>query len=88
MNVLKSEMGTQLTAMTLEEMEMLKKKAALERLEVAINTFDDEACFLKLSEDGKTVAIQFIGGGTKHVNINGDSGIAMLYDVLKQGFFE
>ena len=30
MNVLKSEMGTQLTAMTLEEMEMLKKKAALE----------------------------------------------------------
>lgn len=87
MNVLKSEMGTQLTAMTLEEMEMLKKKAALERLEVAINTFDDEACFLKLSKDGKTVTIQFIGGGTKHVNINGDSGIAMLYDVLKQGFF-
>lgn len=88
MNVLKSEMGTQLTAMTLEEMEMLKKKAALERLEVAINTFDDEACFLKLSGDGKTVAIQFIGGGIKTVNVHGDSGIAMLYDVLKQGFFE
>lgn len=88
MNVLKSEMGTQLTAMTLEEMEMLKKKAALERLEVAINTFDDEACFLKLSEDGKIVAIQFIGGGIKTVNVRGDSGIAMLYDVLKQGFME
>lgn len=88
MNALKSEMGTQLTAMTLEEVELLQKRAALERLEVAINTFDDEACFLKLSEDGKTVAIQFIGGGEKIANIHGDSGIAMLYDVLKQGFIE
>lgn len=88
MNVLKSEMGTQLTAMTLEEMEMLKKKAALERLEVAINTFDDEACFLKLSGDGNTVKIHFIGGGVKTANIYGDSGIAMLYDVLRQGFME
>lgn len=71
-----------------EERELLYKKAALERLEVAINTFDDEACFLKLSEDGKTVTIHFIGGGVKTANIYGDSGIAMLYDVLKQGFIE
>ena len=71
-----------------EEMELLQKKAALERLEVAINTFDDEACFLKLSDDGNTVYINFVGGGTKTVNVHCDSGIAMLYDVLKQGFIE
>ena len=71
-----------------EERELLYKKAALERLEVAINTFDDEACFLKLSDDGNTVYINFVGGGTKTVNVHCDSGIAMLYDVLKQGFIE
>lgn len=70
------------------EMELLQKKAALERLEVAVNTFDDEACFLKLSDDGNTVTIHFIGGGTKTVNVRGDSGIAMLCDVLEHGFFE
>lgn len=70
------------------ELEIERKKHALARLEWAINTYVDEACRLKLSDDGKTVAIQFIGGGNKTANINGDSGIAMLYDVLKQGFME
>lgn len=84
MNVQEREM----VAMTPEEMELLQKKAALERLEVAINTFTDEACFLKLSDDGNTVTIHFIGGGVKTANIHGDSGIAMLYDVLRQGFIE
>lgn len=71
-----------------EERELLYKKAALDRLEVAINTFTDEACFLELSADGNTVTINFIGGGVKTVNIHCDSGIAMLYDVLRQGFIE
>ena len=84
MNVQEREM----VAMTPEEMELLQKKAALERLEVAINTFTDEACLLWLSNDGNTVTIHFIGGGTKTANIHGDSGIAMLYDVLRQGFME
>lgn len=73
---------------THEKVEWLQKRAALERLEVSINTFTDEACFLQLSVGGNTVAIQFIGGGIKTVNVRGDSGIAMLYDVLKQGFME
>lgn len=77
-----------LTQAQIKKFEMLQKKAALERLEVAINTFDSEACFLDLSEDGHTVTICFIGGGTKTVNIYGDSGIAMLYDVLWQGFIK
>lgn len=84
MNVQEREME----AMTPEEMELLQKKAALERLEVAINTFTDEACFLGLSDDGNTVTIHFIGGGVKTANIHCDSGIAMLYDVLRQGFIE
>lgn len=75
-------------AITPEEMELLQKKAALERLEVAINTFTDEACFLDLSNDGNTVTIHFISGRRKTVNIHCDSGIAMLYDVLRQGFIE
>lgn len=70
------------------ELEIERKKVALVRLEWAINTYVDEACRLKLSDNGKTVTIQFIGGGIKTVNVRGDSGIAMLYDVLKQGFFE
>lgn len=73
---------------TQEKMERLRKITALERLEVAINTFDDEACLLELSDDGNTVVIQFLGGGIKTANIRGDSGIAMLYDVLRQGFIE
>lgn len=84
MNVLERET----VAMTPEKMERLRKITALERLEVAINTFTDEACFLKLSDDGNTVKIHFIGGGIKTANIRGDSGIAMLYDVLRQGFME
>lgn len=84
MNVLERET----VAMTPEKMERLRKITALERLEVAINTFTDEACFLKLSDDGNTVTIHFIGGGIKTANIRGDSGIAMLYDVLRQGFME
>lgn len=71
-----------------EERELLYKKAALKGLETAINTFIDEACFLKLSNDGNTVTIHFIGGGIKTANIHGDSGITMLYDVLRQGFIE
>lgn len=70
------------------ELEIERKKHALARLEWAINTYVDEACRLKLSDDGNTVTIHFIGGGTKTANIHGDSGIAMLYDVLRQGFIE
>lgn len=70
------------------ELEIERKKNALTRLEWAINTYVDEACRLKLSDDGNTVYINFVGGGTKTVNVHCDSGIAMLYDVLRQGFIE
>lgn len=69
-----------------EERELLQKKFALERLEVAINTFnDDEACFFKLSDEGDTVTIYFMGsvGERERETINvSSSGVLMLYDVL------
>lgn len=70
----------------LQEMKIQQRKIALERLEVAINTFTSEACFLKLSENGNVVGIQFEDGTTNSVFVNDDSGIKMLYDVLKYGF--
>lgn len=70
----------------LQEMKIQQKKIALERLEVAINTFTSEACFLQLSENGNVVGVQFEDGTTNSVFINDDSGITMLYDVLKYGF--
>lgn len=72
----------------LQGLKRRQKKAALERLEVAINTFTDEACFLKLSEDGNVVHIQLEDGGTQTLKINGYSGIEMLYNILKYGFIK
>lgn len=72
----------------LKELENQQKKAALERLEVAINTFTDRACFLKLSEDGNKVRINFEDGSTQSFIVSGYSGIEMLYNVLKYGFIK
>lgn len=72
----------------LKELENQQKKAALERLEVAINTFTDRACFLKLSEDGNTVHVQFEDGSSQGFIINGYSGMEMLYNILKYGFIK
>lgn len=84
----KQEKNESIKRTMVEKRELRQKKAALDRLEDAINTFDNEACLLTLSADGNTVTINFIGGGVKTANIYGDSGIAMLYDVLRQGFIE
>lgn len=70
----------------LQELKVQQKKIALERLEVAINTFTDGACFLKLSEDGNAVRIHFEDGSTQDIIAGHDNGIAMLYDILKYGF--
>lgn len=70
----------------LQELKIQQKKIALERLEVAINTFADGACFLKLSEHGDVVRIQFENESTQDVIVNGNSVIEMLYNVLKYGF--
>lgn len=70
----------------LQEMKIQQKKIALERLEVAINAFTDGACFLKLSEHGDVVRIQFESESTQDVIVNGNSVIEMLYNVLKYGF--
>lgn len=72
----------------LQEMKIQQKKIALERLEVAINTFTDRACFLKLSEDGNVVRINFGEGSTQDVKLSGYSGIEMLYNILKYGFIK
>ena len=37
---------------------------------------------LKLSEDKKTVTAEFEDGYTKNINVNGDSGWAMVLDVV------
>lgn len=66
----------------LGELQIQQKKIALERLEVAINTFTDRACFLKLSDDGKYVAIQLEGVGSRRVYINGYKGLYMLHTIL------
>lgn len=70
----------------LQKLKLQQKKIALERLEVAINTFADGACFLKLSEHGDVVRIQFESESTQDVIVNGNSVIEMLYNVLKYGF--
>lgn len=72
----------------LQELKRRQKKAALERLEVAINTFTDRACFLKLSEDGNKVRINFEDGSTQSFIVSGYSGIEMLYNVLKYVFIK
>lgn len=72
----------------LQGLKRRQKKAALERLEVAINTFTDRACFLKLSEDGNVVRINFGEGSTQDVKLSGYSGIEMLYNILKYGFIK
>lgn len=72
----------------LQEMKIQQRKIALERLEVAINTFTSEACFLKLSEDGNKVRINFEDGSTQSFIVSGYSGIEMLYNVLKYGFIK
>lgn len=72
----------------LQELKLQQKKIALERLEVAINTFADGACFLKLSEDGNVVRINFGEGSTQDVKLSGYSGIEMLYNILKYGFIK
>ncbi|WP_040780669.1 hypothetical protein [Megasphaera lornae] len=69
----------------LQELKIQQKKIALERLEVAINTFTNGACFLKLSEYGDVVRIQF-EDGRPQIIVNVNSGIEMLYNVLKHDF--
>lgn len=66
----------------LQEMKIQQKKIALERLELAINTFTDRACFLKLSDDKKYVSIQLDGIGSRGVYVNGYKGLYMLYTIL------
>ena len=73
---------------TLQELMIQQKKIALDRLEVAINTFIDKACVLQLSESGNIVHIKIAGNNTEHVTVNGINGIEMLYKVLKCGFIE
>lgn len=72
----------------LQELKIQQKKIILERLEVAINTFADGACFLKLSEHGNVVRINFGEGSTQDVKLSGYSGIEMLYNILKYGFIK
>lgn len=67
----------------LKELENQQKKIALEKLEAAINTFTDGACFLKLSEDGNNVRINFGDDSTQGFIVSGYSGIEMLYHILK-----
>lgn len=67
---------------TLEKLKLQQKKIALERLEVAINTFTDRACFLELSDDGKYVSIQLDGIGSQRVYVNGYKGLYMLHTIL------
>lgn len=43
----------------------------------------EEVADLTLSEDGETVTILFNGGGTRQVNINCDSYLAIVKDVAK-----
>lgn len=38
---------------------------------------------LVLSEDQKTVSIEFDSGGSRDVNVDCDSGIALVQDVIK-----
>lgn len=71
---------------TLQELKIQQKKIALEKLEATINTFSDDAIFLKLSENGDVVRIQFESESTQDVIVNGNSVIEMLYNVLKYGF--
>lgn len=66
----------------LQEMKIQQKKIALERLELAINTFTDRACFLKLSDDKKYVSIQLDGIGSQNVYVNGYKGLCMLHAIL------
>lgn len=70
----------------LQELKLQQKKITLERLEVAINTFTNGTCFLKLSEHGDVIRIQFEDGSTQDIIVNGNSVIEMLYNVLKYGF--
>lgn len=70
----------------IQELKIQQKKIALERLEVAINTSTNGACFLKLSKYGDVIRIQFEDGSTQDVIVNGNSVIEMLYNVLKYGF--
>lgn len=67
---------------TLRGLEIQQKKIALKKLEAAINTFTDKACFLILSDDGKYVAIQLDGMGSQRVYVNGYKGIYMLHAIL------
>lgn len=66
----------------LQEMKIQQRKIALERLEVAINTFTDRACFLKLSDDEKYVSIQLDGIGSRGVYVYGYKGLYMLHTIL------
>lgn len=71
----------------LQELKIQQKKIALEKLEATINIFCDDAIFLKLSENGNIVRIQFESGCTQDIKVDPiDRGIEMLYNVLKYGF--
>lgn len=71
----------------LQELRIRQKRIGLRRLEMAISTFTDGACFLKLSEDGNAVRIYFEDGNTQDITVDPfDRGIKMLYNVLKYGF--
>ena len=43
-----------------------------------------EVLDLDLSEDGNRVLIQFAGGGTRLVDIEGDSDCAIILDVIRK----
>lgn len=66
----------------LQKLKLQQKKIALKKLEAAINTFTDKACFLILSDDGKYVAIQLDGMGSQRVYVNDYKGICMLHAIL------
>ena len=40
--------------------------------------------YLKISDDERTVTVEYEGGYTEEINVHLDSGIAMIRDVVKQ----
>lgn len=69
-----------MTALELREME--RKAGILIRLKVLLKATDRNTVENIQLEDNGMVKITFFGGGTRMVNIECDSDIAMLRDVL------
>lgn len=66
-------------------LEEKRRAATLEHLTLALQQAGTGIAYTEFDDDGRTVVVQYLGGGTRRVNVNGDSPLGIIMDVVRYG---